>query len=354
MPSPWLLALLPVAKKLFSSKDGERPEKHHSSWNPFHRERPMRNYFQPSYYIPKRSIHHRHLVIFILFWVMIFLIILLCGCSSSAAKQANLYIVELKYDAFGQSEDTGPGIINGTIYKTFNNEVKDLKTKIRIGYFGICGVKDEDDDWVCGDSVNNMIKDMKLDKDPFNLLNLAFQLKSSTLSPWVMIIGTVLIFFTCVALIMSHSAQTMSLPLATFLNVASAVFMIIGMVWQQVGANSIQNSVSNITAFSVVGNIGTPNAGLGWASALFVTMCACGMGIILVNEKRIEAQTGELGGVARGGGSVPPGAGMPPDPMIERYPSHHHSILGRGRSESRHTHRNGLEPEYAMPSPHMY
>ncbi|CAN6621751.1 hypothetical protein TRVA0_008S02718 [Trichomonascus vanleenenianus] len=254
--------------------------------------------YYPSYLVPRRPIHHRHTIAFFLLLSVLLMVILVSGCISTAAQGPNIYAVELKYDSFGTDQDKGSGIINTGAYQALNSYANTTDLKLHINYFGLCSTSSvngkNETGWFCSNDINaHANRYNQSSDDPLNLLYAGFQLKNHVISPWLLVISTCLTFFSMVTMIITKTAQSYAFGLATLLCVLAFVFSLMGMVWQQTATNAAVQLAIAFSNQAIQGTIGVSTAGLGWVTALFLSMCAVGLVIIFYTEKTIEYETGE-------------------------------------------------------------
>ncbi|KAA8912353.1 hypothetical protein TRICI_003523 [Trichomonascus ciferrii] len=258
----------------------------------------FRPYFNPGFgprLLRERTIHHRHLVVFILGLAVILMSILISGCSSSSAQGPNLYLLEVKYSQGDSAQTKSAGIVNDTMYDTLKDQTADADVTVRVGYFGICAKSDNHDSWSCSTNMTQIAEvPSGGEGDPLNMVYLAFQLKSSSYSPWIMIISTALAFATMVLICCIKTPESAGYPLSVCLSILGFVLNLLAMTWQQTSAVTAAAAINNLTESTAKARPGTSVAGLGWTSVIFQAICCVSLIIIYFSDRRIARENSDI------------------------------------------------------------
>lgn len=243
-------------------------------------------------------LRHRHWLALLLLLVVIFLCVLVAGCTTSSGK--SLYLVEIKYSANSHDAITETGIVNQGWYSSINNAVGDADVVTRIGYFGICtnstALQDNaGGDWRCSLNASRLIDYFTIaTQDPMNLVYLSLQLRSHNFGGWTIIVGTVLTAIDFFLVLMSRPTQAFAFPIASVVCALAFVFTLLGVAWQQVAAGTVATVLNVFTEYAVSAHFGTPTAGLGWTSVVFLFICLISSVLIHYNDKAAMLEGGEI------------------------------------------------------------
>uniref|UniRef100_A0A060THN0 ARAD1D32538p n=1 Tax=Blastobotrys adeninivorans TaxID=409370 RepID=A0A060THN0_BLAAD len=264
-----------------------------------------RPYFRPAWapqVLRVRTIHHRHLVVFILGLTVILLSVLISGCSTSGGAGPQLYVAELSYKGGNQTTTSR------NAYGQLVSSQSSPDLKVRIGYFGVCTSSKHSNSsssssssnstsssggggWKCSRNQSSLKSKLpSSNDDPSDLIGTGTDIMKKALSPYVLIIATCFVFATMVIIMLIYTPQSSAYPLATLMGIISFLLTLIGMVWQQTSAQTIVTCVTSMESDNVAGHTGTSVAGLGWVSVIFLLACTIGLVVIYFNDIEDEME----------------------------------------------------------------
>ncbi|KAL4733600.1 hypothetical protein BDV11DRAFT_78830 [Aspergillus similis] len=121
-------------------------------------------------------IRYHHILMIFCLVAILFLSLLVAGCSSNWMRA--IYILELSYqhDHRGPSGDYGPSTLNPSFYAMVSNLSSAGDLTVRVGYFGVCAATKSPDnttDWACRSTAGDLGAQISTIRDPLNVLAIA-------------------------------------------------------------------------------------------------------------------------------------------------------------------------------------
>lgn len=113
-------------------------------------------------------------MMFLLPVAIVFLSLLLAGCSSELVTVRNTYLISLSYQSQSDQSDNAAATLN--ITSTFARLIGDASFTVRTGYFGLC-MSFDNHSWICNRDANTLASGLTAEQDPLNLLSISAKFK---------------------------------------------------------------------------------------------------------------------------------------------------------------------------------
>lgn len=231
-----------------------------------------------NYYFAKIAVYFSfHQIIMIIIAIaIVFLSILLAGCSSSSPLIPSIFLISIYYQKYTPVPSTAQ--VDYNAHNAIAVVAGDAVLQCRIGYFGIC-INPDGGSWLCSNNATALANEISLNQDPLNLIWLASQFKDMIVFPYLTIIAIILLFASILILATfpttnegaennDYSSNSYPKPAVTqvviVLAVLASVFVLVSVLWQHtasVGASIIAQDFGN---GSVRSGVGTTAMVFGW------------------------------------------------------------------------------------------
>lgn len=268
----------------------------------------------------KQPVHHKHLVLFLLLLVTIFLTIVVAGGSSGASK--GLYLLHFEYSTSLQQNYkpwTGlantdladaQGIVSPNTLSALLQYSENSTVSVRLGYFGVCALTNKTKnssalEWECGRNISRIASHVPSETlDSLNTIYLANKVRTSAFSPWILLLSICLVVCAFGLLVVAHHVATAVFTGSVALTTLSFVLTMTGMVWQQCSVKTAQTATVALSQTVLIAKQGSPLAGLGWTSVFLLFCCALCLGHMFISSRTADDIEPELPVIGPGHGRV--------------------------------------------------
>lgn len=252
----------------------------------------------------RAKLKSKYILIFFLVLSIILTSVSVSGCvSASSTSSANNYLLEVRYDAYGLDKLTAAGVVNPDAYTTLNSNVANKSDlAVRISYFGTCtrssaqaSNNPQYPDWYCSRNVTELVGLIKTPtEDPFNAIFLMNSVRSSRISPAILIVSVCVTVIALVALLVADLQHARLYFISTFLVVFACFMGLVGMVWQQASVDTAAQTIQSLSNNSISTRAGQVPAGLGWTS-IFILFCSgFGIVVLVMSERKTLSIFGDM------------------------------------------------------------
>ncbi|KAL4909621.1 Ca2+ regulator and membrane fusion protein Fig1-domain-containing protein [Aspergillus multicolor] len=254
-------------------------------------------------FVPMIGFHH--ILMFISLIAIIFLSLVVAGCSSQAMH--DIYLLELSYvhppvSSMGNGEE----ITSPSFYSLVANVSSTGHLAARVGYFGICMARNTDGQltgWLCQSSVKILTAAINASNDPLNVLAIADNFRDQVILSMMIIISVILLFLSiCIMATFpgwheevddsGSEVEVRPFPsrpktqLCMTFQALAALVLITAILWQHVAA--VAQAATTEAAFggTVTGGVGDVAMGLSWGALAANLLVVCGIGFMILNLRR--------------------------------------------------------------------
>ncbi|KAJ6021626.1 Ca2+ regulator and membrane fusion protein Fig1-domain-containing protein [Penicillium herquei] len=267
-----------------------------------------------SKFIPMIGLHH--ILMMILAVSVVFLSLLIAGCSSSSLK--DIYLLSLQYKdtsslALSDSTIVSTDIAHAVENITLSGDEPTLQ--VRAGYMGLC-IMLTDGDWVCSTSASSLANIVKLSsnaasgtRDPLNLIYIANSFKDDIVFNGLLfiVVAAAAICFLMLATFPGWheelddagsdveikpfpSRQVMQAALVT--SALGFAFGLISALWQHI--NSAAASMAEKFSYGqITGHVGPAAMAFGWIGVVLIGVVAHGLLVMIVSISLIRMLTAD-------------------------------------------------------------
>lgn len=236
---------------------------------------------------------------------IIFLSLLLAGCSSSSPSIPNIFLISLYYKKF--QPIFNPAQVDPGVVTALANIVGNAVLEVRVGYFGIC-VQPDGGSFICNANATALAEIVTVDQDPMNLIWVASTFKDAVVFPWLLIIAVIFSFF-CFLLLgtfpgwheevdasgSEHDVHPFpSRPVsqtALTLNFISSVFVLVSVLWQHTASVAAAAVASDLGNGSVKSGVGAAAMTLGWFGFGLTVVVTVGLLVMILSIRLISDLT---------------------------------------------------------------
>ncbi|RDW89943.1 Fig1 domain-containing protein [Aspergillus mulundensis] len=262
-------------------------------------------------FVPMIGFHH--VLMFITMVAIIFLSLVVAGCSSQSMH--NIYILELSYvQSTNSSMRSGEEVSSPSFYSLVANVSSTGDLVARVGYFGICMATNVDGQltgWICQSSAKTLAVVINASNDPLNVLAVADNFRDQVIVSMMIIISIVLLFLSICTMalfpgghdgvdesgsIIVEVAPFPSRPLTQLVlafQTLAALVLITAILWQHIAA--VAQAATTEAAFggAVTGGVGDVAMGLGWGALAANLLVVCGVGVMILSLKLLRRLSDE-------------------------------------------------------------
>jgi Ca2+ regulator and membrane fusion protein Fig1 len=249
---------------------------------------------------------------------LIFLALLLAGCSSSSPLIPDIFLMSLYYVNYPPTYDTAQ--VDPGVSQAIANIVGAAQLEVRVGYFGICiapnGAGSGDGAFLCSNNATALAAQVSLDQDPLNLIWVASTFKDNIVFPYLMYVITplqhespanrfrivaIIFAFVCFVLLATfpgwheetdeHDSVRDVKPFpsrpvsqaALALIFVSSIFVLVSVLWQHTASVAASTIAQDLGNGSVASGVGTAAMVLGWFSFSFLIIVTIGLLIMILS-----------------------------------------------------------------------
>ncbi|KAL4768477.1 Ca2+ regulator and membrane fusion protein Fig1-domain-containing protein [Aspergillus nidulans var. acristatus] len=247
---------------------------------------------------------HHLLMVFCLVAIL-FLSLLVAGCSSNRMRA--IYLLELSYqhDHREPSGEYGLSALNPPFYAMVSNLSSAGDLTVRVGYFGVCAAtisSDNTTDWACRSTAGGLGAQISTIRDPLNILAIADNFRDEIILSVIIIMSIVLIFLSFSALstfpswyteldasgdeveVRPFPAMSVVYLVLSFEALASLV-LIVAVLWQHVAVVAHAATAEAAFGGAIKGDVGAVAMGLGWGAIGAVLLVTFGIALRLLSLK---------------------------------------------------------------------
>ncbi|KAI4193100.1 MAG: hypothetical protein LQ348_002971 [Seirophora lacunosa] len=255
--------------------------------------------------IPFLGYHHKLIFIFLL--AIVFVSLLLAGCTSSTSvTRLNIYLVSLSYHA-SDSPSAPPPLVNPSVADTFKSMAPNTSLEIRAGYFALC-IKYSGSEWSCSGDVTSLVQRLEPDQDPANLIWHAANFKD-TIVFYGLILAAVALLVVAIGILMTFPGWHEEIDddgserdvkpfpsrqlsyAATLLSIFASTLALLSMLWQHVASVTFVTNVENMTYLLAKGQVGAVGLSLGWLAVGAMVLGSTGLLVMILSIRLLDRLT---------------------------------------------------------------
>ncbi|KAJ5584353.1 uncharacterized protein N7459_004153 [Penicillium hispanicum] len=274
-------------------------------------------------FIPMIGYHH--IMMMVAAVAIVFLSILLAGCTSSNGL-SNVYLLSLQYTNISSLAKADGAQVSTAIQEAVTNASRagsGTTLEVRAGYMGLC-MTQGDEDRICSSSARALASILKAEKksveignvtteyspDPLNLVMMANEFREKIVFDGLLFI-TIALTFACFLLLgtfpgwhekvsdTGSEVEVKPFPArpvvgACLFTIGPAFgFALISVLWQHINSSSTASMVETLTYGAVAGHVGAAAMAFGWIAVGLVATVGLGLFIMKLSINLIMALTEE-------------------------------------------------------------
>ncbi|KAG9248493.1 Ca2+ regulator and membrane fusion protein Fig1-domain-containing protein [Calycina marina] len=241
---------------------------------------------------------YHHVIMIILAISIVFMSILLAGCTSNGLT--NVYLLSLSYqDIF--TPKTSSLQVNPAFSKAFTAVVNTTTSlELRTAFIGLC-LRENHGIWQCSSSAHNLADTLNGSAgDPLNMIWLANTFKAQMMFSALIFVTIPLVAIAIILLatfpgwhdetssdgserqVKPFPSRTMSYAILAMLALAS-MLIFVSIFWAHIGSSAGVVMAETLTYGAVRGHVGSVAMGLGWSTVFLVVIAAIGIFIMILS-----------------------------------------------------------------------
>ncbi|EME78198.1 uncharacterized protein MYCFIDRAFT_46762 [Pseudocercospora fijiensis CIRAD86] len=252
---------------------------------------------------------YHHVLMILIAIAIIFLSLLLAGCSSSSPLIPSIFLISFYYHRYTPTYN--PTQVNPGVTAAIANIVGETHLEVRVGYFGLCVNADGGGSFLCSNNATLLAEQISIDQDPLNLIWVANTFKNSVVFPYLLIIAIVLAFITFLLLATfpgwheEHDARTGSdidikpfpsrpvSQVALALIFIASIFVLVSVLWQHTASVAAAQVAQDLGNGSVKSGVGTSAMVLGWFGFALLIIVTVGLLVMILSIHLLDKLTDE-------------------------------------------------------------
>lgn len=255
------------------------------------------------------SFGHHHALMMVLLISLIFLSLLLAGCSSSSGLIPTIFLLSISYQKSTPTPD--PAQVDYAVHTAISNVVGNAQLQVRVGYFGLCFNPDgSGNSWLCSNNATTLAYHISVDEDPLNLIWVASRFKETLVISYLLVAALVLAVL-CILLLLTFPAWQKEKEMdveggkrevkrkrfpspavsqaGLFIVLLASTFVFISVLWQYTASVAASTIARDFANGSVVASVGTASMVVGcFTFALFVAV-GSGLLAMVISKKALPS-----------------------------------------------------------------